>query len=156
MDDLAVVTGAQVVNPEVGLALSEVGLEVLGRARRIGQNGAVSDYRWFNQGHPQTLQTAVILLYLNGVLGLLLGSYGGLLVCVAMVVGAFGIANDKKWGYGLSIAAAALDVLYIFKEWGIGEALTNFNPLLSVMIGGALVALLLHPMSRNYQRIWFR
>jgi chaperonin GroEL len=35
MDDLAVVTGAQVINSEVGLALSEVGLEVLGRARRI-------------------------------------------------------------------------------------------------------------------------
>ena len=39
---------------------------------------------------------------------------------------------------------------------GVGPALTNFNPLLSLMIGGALVALLLHPMSRNYQRIWFR
>ncbi|MDQ3761544.1 MAG: chaperonin GroEL, partial [Actinomycetota bacterium] len=35
MDDLAVVTGAQVVDSEVGLQLSEVGLEVLGRARRI-------------------------------------------------------------------------------------------------------------------------
>ncbi|MGH4001941.1 MAG: chaperonin GroEL, partial [Pseudonocardiaceae bacterium] len=35
LEDLAVVTGAQVVNPDVGLMLSEVGLEVLGRARRI-------------------------------------------------------------------------------------------------------------------------
>ncbi|EIE97478.1 chaperonin GroEL [Saccharomonospora glauca] len=35
MDDLAVVTGAQVVSSEVGLKLSEVGLEVLGKARRI-------------------------------------------------------------------------------------------------------------------------
>ena len=35
MDDLAAVTGAQVVNPEIGLTLSEVGSEVLGRARRI-------------------------------------------------------------------------------------------------------------------------
>ncbi|MGH3912745.1 MAG: chaperonin GroEL [Pseudonocardiaceae bacterium] len=35
LDDLAVVTGARVVNPEVGLVLSEVGLEVLGQARRI-------------------------------------------------------------------------------------------------------------------------
>jgi chaperonin GroEL len=35
MDDLAAVTGAQVVNPEIGLTLSEVGPEVLGRARRI-------------------------------------------------------------------------------------------------------------------------
>jgi chaperonin GroEL len=35
LDDLAAVTGAQVVNPDVGLKLSEVGLEVLGRARRV-------------------------------------------------------------------------------------------------------------------------
>jgi hypothetical protein len=115
----------------------------------------VNGYRWFNQGHPQTLQTAVLLLYLEGVLGLLLGSYGGVLVCVGMVVGAFGVANDKKWGYGIALAAATLNVIYIFLIWGV-SALTNFNPLLSLMFGGALVALLLHPMSRNYQRIWFR
>ena len=35
LDDLAVVTGAQVVNPDVGLLLREVGLEVLGTARRV-------------------------------------------------------------------------------------------------------------------------
>ncbi|MBA2471674.1 MAG: chaperonin GroEL [Pseudonocardiales bacterium] len=35
MDDLAAVTGAQVINPEVGLTLSEAELEMLGRARRI-------------------------------------------------------------------------------------------------------------------------
>ncbi|EHR59489.1 chaperonin GroEL [Saccharomonospora cyanea] len=35
LDDLAVVTGAQVISSEVGLKLSEVGLDVLGRARRI-------------------------------------------------------------------------------------------------------------------------
>ncbi len=35
LEDLAVVTGAQVVNPDVGLVLREAGLEVLGTARRI-------------------------------------------------------------------------------------------------------------------------
>ena len=35
LDDLAIVTGGQVVNPDVGLALREVGLEVLGSARRV-------------------------------------------------------------------------------------------------------------------------
>ncbi|HWC83935.1 MAG TPA: chaperonin GroEL [Pseudonocardiaceae bacterium] len=35
LDDLAVVTGGQVVSPEIGLKLSEVGLEVLGTARRV-------------------------------------------------------------------------------------------------------------------------
>jgi chaperonin GroEL len=35
LEDLAVVTGGQVVNPDVGLTLREVGLEVLGSARRV-------------------------------------------------------------------------------------------------------------------------
>ena len=35
LDDLAVVTGAQVISSEVGLKLSEVGLDALGSARRI-------------------------------------------------------------------------------------------------------------------------
>jgi len=35
LQDLATLTGAQVVSPEVGLKLDEVGLDVLGRARRV-------------------------------------------------------------------------------------------------------------------------
>jgi chaperonin GroEL len=35
LQDLAIVTGAQVVAPEVGLALDQVGLDVLGRAGRV-------------------------------------------------------------------------------------------------------------------------
>jgi chaperonin GroEL len=35
LDDLAVVTGGQVVNPDVGLLLREAGLDVLGSARRV-------------------------------------------------------------------------------------------------------------------------
>ena len=35
LEDLAVVTAAQVVNPDVGLLLREVGLDVLGTARRV-------------------------------------------------------------------------------------------------------------------------
>ncbi|GAA4548124.1 chaperonin GroEL [Pseudonocardia xishanensis] len=35
MDDLATATGGQVINPEVGLKLSEAGLDLLGTARRV-------------------------------------------------------------------------------------------------------------------------
>ena len=35
LDDLAVVTAAQVINPDVGLSLREAGLDVLGSARRV-------------------------------------------------------------------------------------------------------------------------
>ncbi len=35
LEDLAIVTGAQVVNPDVGLLLREAGLDILGSARRV-------------------------------------------------------------------------------------------------------------------------
>lgn len=35
LDDLAIVTGGQVINPDVGLLLREAGLDVLGSARRV-------------------------------------------------------------------------------------------------------------------------
>ena len=35
LEDIAILTGAQIVAPEVGLKLDEVGMEVLGRARRV-------------------------------------------------------------------------------------------------------------------------
>jgi chaperonin GroEL len=35
LEDLGIVTGGQVVSPEIGLKLDQVGLEVLGRARRV-------------------------------------------------------------------------------------------------------------------------
>jgi chaperonin GroEL len=35
LQDLAILTGAQVVSPEIGLKLDQVGLEVLGQARRV-------------------------------------------------------------------------------------------------------------------------
>ncbi|BBY54912.1 chaperonin GroEL [Mycobacterium koreense] len=35
LEDLAIVTGAQVINPDVGLVLREAGLDVLGSARRV-------------------------------------------------------------------------------------------------------------------------
>ena len=35
LQDMAILTGAQVVAPEVGLKLDQVGLEVLGTARRV-------------------------------------------------------------------------------------------------------------------------
>jgi hypothetical protein len=100
---------------------------------------------------------ATILLYAEGVLSLvgLGGVYGGLPVCVAMIVGGFGIANDKRWGYGLGLAASIVSIGLLFHVWGFA-ALTTFGPLVDLIFGGALLGLLLHPMSRSYQRIWFR
>lgn len=107
--------------------------------------------RWTNPTQPQTLQIAVFLLYANAALAALFGLvYGGLFHPITLVlVGAgvaagSGIANERKWGYVLGVGLAALNLLF------------SLSNLISLLFAGALVALLLHPHSRDYQRIWFR
>jgi hypothetical protein len=118
----------------------------------------VSERRFFNPQQPQTLQTGVILCYVQAVFGVLF-SVGplllALLVAGALAGGAYGIANEKKWGYGLAVAGAIAEVLVLLAVFGAGT-FTEFGPLVSFMFDAALIALLLHPMSRDYQRIWFR
>lgn len=116
--------------------------------------------QWVNQSQPQTLQVAVILLYLNGLsmllsMGLLFGGISlALLLLIGQVVGGFGIANEKKWGYLVGLVSAAivtLTALAVVVLVGM-----TFGLLLKLVFDIAVVALLLHPLSRSYQRIWFR
>jgi hypothetical protein len=109
--------------------------------------------RWVNPTQPQTLQIAVFLLYFNAILTALFGglfSGLGLLIVVGSVAAGFGIANERKWGYGLGVAMAFLPFA-IRLIYGIGGA-----DIISLLFEIALVALLLHPQSRDYQRIWFK
>lgn len=119
--------------------------------------------RFLNQYQPQTLQIATILLYINAVFALL--SVGALLsgsryalVELASLLGAgaaYGIANDKKWGYQLGLVAAIVPLVgTIFRVFGIGGL--PFNLLLNLLFQGALVAVLVHPLSRNYVKTWFK
>jgi hypothetical protein len=127
--------------------------------RQIRDNGSVNERRFFNPHQPQTLQFAVILCYIDAAFGLFSVVARSLLVAlfiiVGLAVGGFGIANEKKWGYGLAVVAAVVQVLALLAIFG-ASTFTSFGPLVSFMFDAALVALLLHPMSRDYQRIWFR
>jgi len=110
--------------------------------------------RWIDQTQPQTLFIAVILLYINAVFGVIFGlSAIGLAVAAGQVAAGYGIANEKKWGYGLGIAMAflpfVLALLVFHNPFGGANIVT-------LMFEIALVALLLHPQSREYQRIWFK
>jgi hypothetical protein len=67
-----------------------------------------------------------------------------MVLVIGGVIAGFGIANEKRWGYGLGLVVAFVDVLL------------SLGNILSLMFAVALVALLLHPQSRGYQRIWFR
>jgi hypothetical protein len=117
--------------------------------------------RWWNPSQPQTLQIAMFLLYTNAAFALFdllrymgrLTTIGLLLVFARMagVAAAYGIANEQKWAYGLGTGIAALPLVLRIAFYG--------NPLLgnpiSLMFEIALIALLLHPQSREYQKIWF-
>ena len=120
----------------------------------------MNDRVWFNSGQPQTLQYAVILLYFNGVLGVLQGIFAGALglvsagFAVGQLAAGFGIANEKKWGYWLGVVMAFLPfaftgyLLYRYHVFAVN--------VISLVFEIALVILLLHPMTRDYRKIWFR
>jgi hypothetical protein len=122
--------------------------------------------RWTNPSQPQTLYLAVVLFYINAVMSLIFGNYVGLLFgflgVLAFIVGSvaagLGIANEKKWGYILGIAVAAFQLtpfLWLIATDGV-SVVFNIRYLIAVIFPVVLFALLVHPMSRDYQRIWFR
>ena len=120
---------------------------------------SVQQRRWFPSGQPQTLQIAVALLYWNAALGLIFGIGAGgigLLLELALLaldaVGGFGIANERKWGYVVALAAAFAPLVLLVVVTGSLFA----GGLLNLIFQVALVALLLHPMSRNHYKLWFR
>jgi hypothetical protein len=117
--------------------------------------------RWINQSQPQTLVIACFLLYLNAAFALidLVAAGGGLTpiavgIIVIGIAAAYGIANEQRWGYYLGIGVAILPFI-------IQAAFTsNHNPFatdpLNLIFEIALVALLLHNQSREYQKVWFK
>lgn len=125
----------------------------------VDHNGPVNDRKFLNQFQPQTLVIATMLCYLDAAFGLL-GALGGgasllgLLMVFGLGFGGYGIANEKKWGYGLAVAAAILQVVVLLAF--ARSDVFKFPLILTLFFDGALVALLLHPMSRDYQRIWFK
>ncbi len=116
----------------------------------------MNEHRFLNQTQPPTLVNATILCYISAAFALLFGglySFFGLFLVVALGLGGYGVANSKKWGYALATAGAviqlALTLLWVLRI-GLDAGL-----ILNLLFDGALVALLLHPMSRDHQRIWF-
>lgn len=136
--------------------------------------------RWTNQSLPQTLQIAVFLLYAGVVFVFLGSSKTGIGLAIAgnsfssidtanqieniaqlfiAVGGAFAgyfIANEKKNGYFVGLGVAALPLLaklLIMVRFSIG--LFDFD-LVGLMFEIAMFALLVHPQSRSYVKLWFK
>jgi len=119
--------------------------------------------RWTNPSQPQTLQIAVFLFYINAAFSVLFGTFLpllplGLLLIVGMVATGFGIANEMKWGYWLGVVIAGLSVLFeVVLPVVVNGPDVLLNPffLIGALFPVALLCLVLHPQSRDYQRIWF-
>ena len=128
---------------------------------------------WFNPRQPQTLYLSQMLMYMRGGIAILFGallSVGRLsllgstiigtiwllLLTVGMVVGAVGIANEKRWGYRLGVIAAFTPFLVRLIVLADSGPFDAFYDPIKLMFDIALVALLLHPTSVEYQKVWFR
>ena len=132
---------------------------------------------------PQTLQIATLLLYLNGFfllidvidksdyLGYFRIQYGwGLPLGIAGVAlhvgGGWLMANDRKLGWKLAVAASFTPFVLRFIAYTDIERITSSSvglyrkltggSTLSAIFEVALCALLLHPHSRQHQKIWYR
>ncbi|MCC5951121.1 MAG: hypothetical protein JJU45_03395 [Acidimicrobiia bacterium] len=116
--------------------------------------------RWINQSLPQTLYIASILLYLRAGFLVLFGAFIsplGLALIIGSVAGGYGLANEKRWGYIVALVVAAFGLvpfaLAVVAE-GIG-VLFELTVIINLIFPVALFVALVHPMSREYQRIWF-
>ena len=120
----------------------------------------MNDIRWVNTHQPQTLLNATILCYVQAAVGLIFtvlaeSKFVIVFILIGLVAGGFGVANEKKWGYTLAVAASVVQLAALLALFGM-SVFTSLNGLLTFGFDAALVALLLHPMSRDYQRIWFK
>ena len=128
--------------------------------------------------HPQTLAIAMFLLYIDGAFAVVtlldktgeigfLRRLGGLnlLFALCMVVayigGAFLMANGKRLGWIIAVAASFSP--FIARQ--LITLSTNYEDTTWVLTGGdtigflfdaALVALLLHSMTQQYVKRWLR
>ena len=119
------------------------------------QTGLMDRRKWFDSSQPQTLQIAVILLYINAVFAVIyaLGSQVFFLPMILEGAAAYGIANERRFGY---IGAIILSGLFAFGAVALFVYYGGIGTLLNVVFSIALFVALVHPMSREYQRIWFK
>ena len=147
------------------------------------QTDLVQTRRWTNQGLPQMLQIAVFLLYFGafwavlgnaaqlglaidgrkvgdflayGETGQRIDQFVRLFTVVGSAVAGYFISNEKKLGYTLGVVVAALPLVataLIVLRFQYSPF--NFD-LVGLLFDIALFALLVHPQSRSYVRLWFK
>jgi len=129
----------------------------------------MSSRRWFNNRLPQTLGIAQFLLYFNAFFALLallrFRQFGAVVTLIvgltlaANLYGGWGIANEMKRGYQVALVASFLPLAGRLLEMILfGRSLSYVllaGNIINVLFEYALIGLLLHPMSKEHQKIWF-
>lgn len=138
--------------------------------------------KWFDRMLPQTLAVALWLLYIDGAFSIInfvdmrsevgvLRASGGfnslfaLVSCAAYVLAGFLMSNGKLLGWYIAIFAAFSPLLCRFLAASaladVGYDMTLRARLMGTdtigfLFEAALIALVLHPMSRTHAKRWFR
>ena len=111
--------------------------------------------RWINQTHPQTLVMGTYLLYFDAFWAVLNAVLYGAVNAFTILLGggaaasAYGIANDRKIGWYAGVAVSGIGLALRLAFGGLADPI-------NLLFAIAQVALLVHPMSRNYVKTWFR
>jgi len=116
---------------------------------------------WVNPRQPQTLYIAQLLMYFQGGFSLVFALLGTrsfsiytLTISAGKLMAAFGIANERRWGYKLGVVVAAIPLVLLLLLAVIDTPRWLFSDVTGLLFDIALIALLLHPTSRGYQRNW--
>lgn len=116
---------------------------------------------WVNPRQPQTLYIAQLLMYFQGGFALVFTVIGArsltaysLVIAVGKVMAAFGIANERRWGYMLGVVVAVLPLAALGLLAVLDDLRWLWADLFGLLFDIALLALLLHSSSRSYQRYW--
>jgi hypothetical protein len=120
------------------------------------------EIKLLDRTQPQTLVIGSLLLYINAafvLLEMLLGGGFSILFALLFIVlpagGAYGVANSKKVGYYVAVAAAIIALLpYALAILSSGIGALFSNPI-GLVLAIVPIALFLHPHSREYMKIWF-
>ena len=136
----------------------------------------MNKFVWLNREHPQTLQIFVMITYFRAIFAIVLsgispylkfiGNAGRLpwyatlffILGFAGIVGAIAVANNRLWGYILSIINAFFPfaiaiffvIFYHLSFFGYIKSLISPDALIETIFQIAIIALLLHPESRNF------
>ena len=114
---------------------------------------------FFNSNQTQTLTALQFMLYFRAVFLLLAVLAGGaniytLTFLILAVGGAYGTANEKKWGYYMAAGFAVLNGL--FYAYLLTASSFEFSVVLGALFAIVFLVLVFHEESRNYVKIWFK